>query len=503
MASEAGSPTSNLDSQRLGVAPPLSTRRGSTTPSVTAASPSSPSPVQHQQHNQPQYLLRAAAAASRLSALPSTAADINDYSFADDLYTAFLGPYTKQFVETLAYLPVNPSVAFIAARIADQSEHPDSCIGSDKLIDADAYTDVRRALAAALGLTIDDGEYDTAHIALVDLFLEAMALAASRGWTTIQLQRFLMLVRQTHSDVTWITPEASADFGDEDMQLKNVVGGNLSKRLAKLCAKQHTPGLEKFVVEETIVEETVDPAAVAALEAKQRDAKGKAKVALADAVAALPKIKVTNTIRREEVVPTADIVIDVIFSPADAVEIVTFLSATLLQHWRLYRHVATVPRSVATKAYHVFVEDLPKELDRLTDAVPLLQFTQTNERRALWDALEAVVSADFEVMFVAEVNTLHSRFLVEDEAARAEDAQRRAADEAASMTAEEFKRSIAVLKHRLLSSSPSAASAAGSNAANGDDLAVLEERVKKLEAAVHRNETQPAAAAAAAKPGKK
>ena len=321
----------------------------------------------------------------------------------------------------------------------------------------------RDGIGKALKVSLDDQEMDVGNHALLDIYESLFQFAGCRAFSYAQVQKLLVLFRDTHADVTWAS--TSADLESAAM--------TLSKRLARLTTPQDIPVVETRSIQELVVEERPDPAAVAAAEAataKKGDAKKKAA-----ALATIPKIQVRSLVTKE-VREEKTVTIDPFFGVGDVAAILDFLQETLFQHWHLFRFVATQQQDVDVKRIACHVMELPR-LAPLTSAMALDEHQKKCAREAFW---QDTVSRAFEAEFSAYVDILESlreTYVKETAVATAADGNRIREDKELAMTPEEFTRVSAVLNKRTAKSELEAT------------LGAAEKRIERVEQAMTEKQT--------------
>jgi hypothetical protein len=355
---------------------------------------------------------------------------------------------------------------------------------------------VRTILAKALGYPMQDIlDADFGVFALTDSYLDLLSLAVSSGMTDIQLQQLLLVFRDTHADITWM---------DSDSDLTTVTDA-LVVRLARLSNPRESAVVETKVEKLTVMEERIDPVALAHFEAAKKDAKGKKAQQMTDAN--LPRIQVPVEVQRETKKGVV-VVKPPVFSEEAILDILDFFQISLFQHWRLFKFVLTQPRAVHTTTLNLFVEDPALFLTPLSEAITMEEYEQRAQRNELFAqyekaATEAFAAATAEIQHQADI-----LFAAEGKMLRAAYDKMQEEDRAAKMSVDEYKRTVDVLVRRVAkaqkasenSAQNGSASVADVDAIGTDWYAAIGKRLTKIEDTLRaRLETQPSPTAAAGK----
>lgn len=316
----------------------------------------------------------------------------------------------------------------------------------------DCMRTVRELCATALEVTIEDYDSDLQNAVVVDLIVDALALAVRRSFSSLQVQQLLLLVVRTHADIVGIRFEAEGDERipvNEDA-LEGVVARRLTRRMIELTSKVATPCVEKRNIMETIYEERVDPAALAALEAK-RDPKAnkKQQTAFEDQMRNLPKAVVEIQVPKEIEV---EVMVDIgpIFSYDDASIICNHLSESQLMHWRLFRYCKTQPREEDVLYVDVELRDAPPfTIPPLSSALPEADFRALEARRNVWNCADESIARSFHELFLVPVSELHAS--AQTILRHYVDATERSdvADRDAALPLDEFEKTVDVLRRRV------------------------------------------------------
>ena len=353
---------------------------------------------------------------------------------------------------------------------------------------------VARALAKALKLTCADAALavaehgQTAHtedlgdLCSVGAFDDALRFCLRKQFTTLQTMQLLLLFGDVHQAIVFADDSADDDIHPNRVSTStNPLGDVLyqfTRKLHKLCTRHEVLANVKKVVQEEVMEERIDQAALAAMEGK----KGKKKDEPP------PKIMVKVVVDKE-IQERKTVIIDPYFAAEDLSAVIAYFDETLFQHWRLFRHVAMVQREVAMQTKTVEVEDLPWELPPLAAAVTAEDFERHEEQRAVWRECSDAMTADYNA-FLGELDTLRAAYDEETAAAVDADERRVREDKEGAMNAQEFEHTVAVLETAL----------AAQVTKKGDNAALLK-RLERIEAAIAKPE--PVAAPAGKSTAKK
>jgi hypothetical protein len=277
---------------------------------------------------------------------------------------------------------------------------------------------VRDGVAKALALAGDVNEdealvadsVDLASSVIVDAYMHALTFATRNSFSAIQSQQILLLLTDTldllvnlaprpggtpsvaplptvapptssssnASPTTAGSPTGRWGFGaaPQPTHPLNDVLFHFARKVNKMCSVAEMLVDERSVVIDEREEEHVDPAALAAYEAKLAKAKK------GQTVEAPPKTRV-KIVEEKEVFERKTIKVGPYFNPTDMALLVDFFNATVFQHWTLYHCVLTTPRAVDVEMQHVMLDDVPTFLPPLAAAVPLDEHNHAEARLAV------------------------------------------------------------------------------------------------------------------------